>query len=250
MNKYQPSTTSGTRTTYPVDHLLLSAENEWESDWREIARQVAHEIKGPLTPMKLNIQYLQRALKARRLDAVQLAERLSASIVEQIDNISYIASEFSSFAMMPAPRAEYIQLQELLNSTQALYETMEDVSVIYCMCDTSITVLADRSHLLRVWNNLFQNAIQSIGHRPGVIKVMLTVEHNNALVKIRDNGTGISNDDGSLIFQPYFTTKSSGTGLGLAMTRKIVEFWKGEIWFESSPGEGTTFFVRLPLYHL
>ena len=231
-------------------NAILLARSERETAWREMAKQVAHEIKNPLTPMKLNIQYLQRALKDKRTDVEALAERVSASLIEQIDNLSYIASEFSSFATMPEARGEVIDLKDFLGKALVLYEKEEGISITYTAPERNVIVMADKSQLLRVCTNLVQNAIQSIEplNRAGAIQVVLTATANEALIAIKDNGSGISDETAARIFTPYFTTKSSGTGLGLAMTRKIIEFWKGEIWFESRVGKGTTFFVKLPLY--
>ncbi|HRO42224.1 MAG TPA: ATP-binding protein [Flavipsychrobacter sp.] len=224
----------------------LLAQSERESAWREMARQVAHEIKNPLTPMKLNIQYLQQALRTNQPNARQLTENVSASLIEQIDNLSHIASAFSDFAKMPEAQPEEINLNDLLFKAVELYQNNTRVAVLFENVAPTLTVYADRSQLLRVFTNLLQNAVEAIpDHRHGTITVRLKTE-GNALIEVQDNGTGIPQEVIDKMFTPYFTTKGSGTGLGLAMTKRIIEFWKGTIWIETVQDEGTTFFVKLP----
>jgi len=229
------------------ENAILLAQSERESAWREMARQVAHEIKNPLTPMKLNIQYLQQAFRNNKPNIEGLVDRVSDSIIEQIDNLAYIASEFSNFAKMPEAKPENLDLCDLLNRAVELYMNEPNVSVILEPSIEKFTVFSDRSQLLRVINNLLENAKQAIPEsRKGIIIVSVKAEGSEVLITIKDNGEGISDEVIKKIFQPYFTTKSSGTGLGLAMTKKIIEFWKGRIWFDTKEGNGTTFYISLP----
>ena len=224
------------------------AQSERESAWREMARQVAHEIKNPLTPMKLNIQYLQSAMRNDNPNIKQLTERVSASIIEQIDNLSYIASEFSNFAKLPEARPEELQPAAMIAKAIELYTKDDTLTVTFEAPEEALVVLCDHSQLLRVFTNLLENAKQAIPpERHGQVTVCVKRVVDDILISVADNGTGIDEETSRRIFQPYFTTKSSGTGLGLAMTKKIIEFWKGQIWFETKEGEGTTFFIRLPL---
>ena len=230
------------------ENAAMLAQSERESAWREMARQVAHEIKNPLTPMKLNIQYLQQAMRNDIPNIKELTDRVSYSIIEQIDNLSYIASGFSNFAKMPEARPEELELGVLLNKAVELYLNDENINFSIAENPEKIYVLSDRSQLLRVFTNLLENAKQAIpANKAGNIKVSVTTEGNDAIITITDNGHGIPEDVVSKLFQPYFTTKSSGTGLGLAMTKKIIEFWKGEIWFKTTASEGTVFYIKLPL---
>jgi two-component system, NtrC family, nitrogen regulation sensor histidine kinase NtrY len=230
------------------ENAILLAQSERESAWREMARQVAHEIKNPLTPMKLNIQYLQQALKSNHPNVLQLTESVSESLIEQVDNLSHIASAFSDFARMPEAKPEQLDLNELLYKSVELYLNNPDVTVTFEGTETTLIVNADRSQLLRVFSNLMQNAIEAASHTDqGLITVKLSRTENNGEISIEDNGPGIAEEVKEKIFNPYFTTKGSGTGLGLAMTKKIIEFWKGRIWFETEEGTGTTFFIHLPL---
>ncbi len=230
------------------ENAALLAQSERETAWREMARQVAHEIKNPLTPMKLNIQYLEQAIKSDNPNIKELTLRVSESIIEQIDNLSYIASEFSNFAKMPEARPEELELGELLHLATGLYRNEQHIRVSVSVPPEKVYVYSDHSQLLRMLTNLLENAKQAIpSDRPGIIDVSLQAAAETATITIADNGHGISEEVAQRIFQPYFTTKSSGTGLGLAMTKKIIEFWKGEIWFESDEEKGTKFFVKLPL---
>lgn len=231
------------------ENAALLAQSERETAWREMARQVAHEIKNPLTPMKLNIQYLQQAVRNDAPNIKELSARVCESIIEQIDNLSYIASEFSNFAKMPEARPEDIDLCELLDLATGLYRNEQDFTVSVAIPTEKIHVWADHSQMLRMLTNLLENAKQAIPEdRHGAINVSLSISGSMVTIAIADNGIGIKPEIAQRIFQPYFTTRSSGTGLGLAMTKKIIEFWKGEIWFESEEGRGTTFYISLPRY--
>ncbi|RYD54957.1 MAG: HAMP domain-containing histidine kinase, partial [Sphingobacteriales bacterium] len=231
------------------ENAAMLARNEREGAWREMAQQVAHEIKNPLTPMKLNIQYLQQALRNDYPNVKELAAKVAESLIEQIDNLSYIASEFSNFAKMPEAVPEEIELNDVLGRTVELYLNEQDVKVTIEPFADPLYVYADRSQLLRVFTNLIENAVQAIPDgRAGKVSVVLTKDEGQVLLSFIDNGVGISADVVDKIFQPYFTTKTSGTGLGLAMTKKIIEFWKGTIWFETEEGKGTTFYIRMPLF--
>ncbi|NDC40255.1 MAG: sensor histidine kinase [Chitinophagia bacterium] len=224
------------------------AQSERETAWREMARQVAHEIKNPLTPMKLNIQYLQQAARQGHPDIPGLTARVSASIIEQIDNLSYIASEFSNFAKLPEACPEDLEMGSVVRMAAELYTKSPEVTLTITEASTQLMVTIDKSQILRVLTNLLENARQAIpDDRQGTINVSIQQVGEMAEIAIADNGTGIDEEVAQRIFQPYFTTKSSGTGLGLAMTQKIIEFWKGRIWFETEVGSGTTFYISLPL---
>lgn len=232
------------------ENAALLAQSERESAWREMARQVAHEIKNPLTPMKLNIQYLQQAMRNDAPNIKELTSRVSETIIEQIDNLSYIASEFSNFAKMPEAKPEELELGELISRAVDLQKNRNEqhIKVTISKPSWKMYVYSDKSQLLRVCNNLLENARHALEEcENGRIEVSLTEQTGDAVLAIKDNGQGIPHDVAKKIFQPYFTTKTSGTGLGLAMTRKIIEFWKGEIWFDTEEGKGTTFYIKLPL---
>ncbi len=222
----------------------LLAQSNREMAWREMARQVAHEIKNPLTPMRLSIQHLQRAYKT---DPEQI-NRLSKTILEQIDNLSHIASEFSNFAKMPRAQNEHFPLGDLVASVYDLFKERDNMDIqLDIRTQETAAVFADKKQMMRVFNNLIKNAIQAIPEdREGKINVILEEEEDMVVVKIEDNGVGIPEEKQSSIFVPNFTTKSSGTGLGLAMSRNIVENANGNIFFETEENVGTTFSVELP----
>ena len=237
-----------------VDELSVSAEllarSERESAWREIAKQVAHEIKNPLTPMKLSIQHLKRA-KGEGEDYKKYVERVSDILMEQIDNLSNIVTEFSNFANIPTARNQVFLLAEQLEKIIALFETHEHIKVKFYSDEFAyIEVNADREQLSRALINLLKNAIQAIPEgQEGKIDVNLSRRESMAIISISDNGTGIPEELREKLFSPSgFTTKSSGMGLGLAIVKKIVENFAGKIWFETTIGKGTTFFIEIPVY--
>lgn len=229
------------------ESAMLLAKSEREGAFREMARQVAHEIKNPLTPMSLNVQYLQKAIKGGHPNALDLASRMTESLLEQINNLSVIASEFSDFARVGS-RPEEILLNEVVRNVCELYLNETGADVTYVGPQQQLYVLADRSQLVRMITNLMQNAVQSIPHtRHGSIRARLQPMGDVAQITVRDNGSGISEEAQAKLFTPYFTTKNSGTGLGLAMTRQMVEAWGGSISYETEADVGTTFLIKLPL---
>lgn len=228
----------------------LLATSERESAWRDMAKQVAHEIKNPLTPMRLSIQHLQRAIESGRPDIEELTIKVSKTMMEQIDNLSFIASEFSNFAIMPKAVNEQIGLIELLDNVVRLFMDADRVEITQEYPDHEVFIFADRNQIVRVFNNLIKNAIQAVPEdRQGQIFIRLEQKTDRVLVIIRDNGTGIPPDLKDKVFVPNFTTKSSGMGIGLALSKNIVESAGGFIWFESQEGVGTTFFLELPLHN-
>ncbi|MGQ0827619.1 MAG: ATP-binding protein [Bacteroidota bacterium] len=225
----------------------LLAKSERESAWREMAKQVAHEIKNPLTPMKLSVQHLQRTWKDNAPDMDQKMERLTQTIIEQIETLSSIATEFSNFAKMPKTHLEKIDIQEILLNSIALFHNTENIHIDFTNeCFGEAIVLADKEQLLRVFNNLLKNAVQAIPeNKEGKINVILKTEKQQVLISITDNGMGIKDDVLDKIFVPNFTTKTGGMGLGLAMVKNILESSGGKIWFITKSGIGTTFYVSL-----
>ena len=223
------------------------AKTEREGAWREMAKQVAHEIKNPLTPMKLSMQFLQRSIQNNSPDVKALTVSVANTMVEQIDHLSNIASEFSQFANIENANKETLDINEVLFSIKQLHEPNEQISMYWRLIDQPIHIHADKTHINRLFTNLIQNALQSVRQniRPN-IEVEETLGESEVIIKIKDNGEGIADSIQSEIFTPNFTTKTSGTGLGLAMCKRIVEQMNGRIWFETSTN-GTIFFIQLPL---
>jgi len=224
------------------------AKTERESAWKEMAKQVAHEIKNPLTPMKLSMQFLQRAIENNAPNVKQLTATVANTMVEQIDHLSNIASEFSQFANIDKANKELLDLNEALDSIKQLYSGNEKISIQWKLVKEPVMIFADKTHVNRLFTNLIQNALQSVpGQEMPLIQITERFEDAEVLIQIKDNGEGIPENIQPKIFTPNFTTKTSGTGLGLAMCKRIVEQMNGHIWFETSPDYGTTFFIRLPL---
>jgi nitrogen fixation/metabolism regulation signal transduction histidine kinase len=223
------------------------AQSERESAWREMAKQVAHEIKNPLTPLKLGLQLLDKSWKDKDPKFDQKFERFSKSFVEQIESLSSIASEFSAFAKMPDTRLERINIFDMLSQAVTIFKQMDNLKISYHPASEPFYIFADRDQLLRCFNNLLKNAIEATPEdRPGLIEINHNITEKNILLTIKDNGNGIPENMREKIFEPNFTTKSSGTGLGLAFVKNSIENAGGKVWFETSLGIGTTFYLSLP----
>ncbi len=224
------------------------AKSEREGAWREMARQVAHEIKNPLTPMKLSIQYLQKAIDNNLPNVKELSANVANTLVEQIDHLSKIAADFSQFANIGTTSVTRFDLHDVLASLKELYQADERVQFDWSPVNQEVTLAADKTQMNRLFTNLFANALDACnGNSVCKIEVREELQEGMIRVSIRDNGEGIAPEMQSRIFVPNFTTKSSGTGLGLAMCKGIVEQAQGKIWFETEQGKGTTFHVELPV---
>jgi two-component system nitrogen regulation sensor histidine kinase NtrY len=243
---------------------LELARSERENAWREMARQVAHEIKNPLTPMRLSIQHLLRILDSGgQHEQRGMVERLSQTLLTQVDSLSSIATTFSTFATLPKESPEVLDLNNLVLQVQALYSQSAEAQVQVEVPDKHVNVWADRELLSRAVVNLVRNALQAVEEqytqdehqlekngdaRAGQVTLRLQRVGALAVLAIEDNGTGISIEVRDKVFQPNFSTKTAGMGLGLAITRRLIENMSGTIDFESEPGIGTTFYVSLPLH--
>jgi len=225
------------------------AFSEREYAWREMAKQIAHEIKNPLTPMKLNVQHLLKSWRdsAQGFDA--RIESFAKNQVEYIDNLSTIATAFSSFAKMPGNNPVDVDLTEQIRTSLELYRNTENVIFkVNLTTVREVIIYADKEQLNGVFSNLIKNAIQSIpANKTGVIEIGIEIKGNRAIVKIADNGTGIPDDLKQKMFTPNFTTKSSGMGLGLSIAKRYIENAGGKIWFESQDNIGTSFFIDFPI---
>ncbi|MEP7263233.1 MAG: ATP-binding protein [Bacteroidota bacterium] len=236
-----------------VEELHSSADklarSERESAWREMAKQVAHEIKNPLTPMKLSVQHLQRAWRDGRNEP-EMVDRIAETLVEQIDTLSSIASAFSDFAKMPKAINQALDLNSILENVVHLYAENDNADVVYEKNPVlRYSVFGDKDQLIRIFSNLIKNAIQAIpDDKVGLVRVTVEAFVDHFVVAIADNGTGIPADQHHKIFVPNFTTKTAGTGLGLAMVKNLLEGMNGEVWFETREHSGTTFFVRIPAW--
>jgi signal transduction histidine kinase len=236
-----------------VEELAESAEllarSERESAWREMAKQIAHEIKNPLTPMKLNIQYLQKAKEEGSEHYDEFFKRVTKTLIEQIDTLSEIATEFSNFAKIPTAKNEVFNLVDILEKISDLFEPTKKVRFVLERNGLrNVPVFADKEQFSRAILNLVKNAIQAIPvNRKGEVKVKLECDGAKAVVAVADNGSGISDELREQLFQPNFTTKTSGMGLGLAIVKNIVDNFGGNIWYETELQKGTTFYVEIPV---
>jgi signal transduction histidine kinase len=198
--------------------------------------------------MKLSIQYLQKAIHQDSPQVPQLASRVSATLIEQIEHLSRIAADFSEFANIGSARQEDFDLHDTIRSVADLHAMNEAVRIESDLEKTPLIVHADRTQMNRLFSNLLQNAVEAIpDRRQGIVRISESRSGSEVIISIIDNGSGIPEALRSNIFSPNFTTKSSGTGLGLAMCKSIVEQQKGTIDFETETGKGTTFRIRLPL---
>jgi two-component system nitrogen regulation sensor histidine kinase NtrY len=224
------------------------AQQERETAWREMAQQVAHEIKNPLTPMKLRLQHLQRSWQDNPEEFQTRLNDFVQSMTDQIDTLSHIAQEFSNFAKMPQSVNERLNLQDIVKSVLTTFEN-ENQTISFHQNNTNTAfIFGDKSQVIRVLNNLITNAIQSIPtERSKKISLGLRFSEKHVTIKITDNGNGISPEISKRIFMPNFTTRSTGSGLGLAMVKSIVTQMNGKVAFRTQVDKGSSFFVILPL---
>ena len=231
-----------------IDELEESAvklaAGEREQAWREMAKQVAHEIKNPLTPMRLSVQSFERNFDKNDPEIEAKVAEYSTTLINQIDTMSSIAEAFSNFAKMPAQQNEMLNVPKIVKLALDIFN--EDY-IQFSSEKEEILAKFDRTQLIRVITNLVKNAIQAMDKQKNPrIMVSIHEEEKNVCVIISDNGAGISEENIEKVFEPKFTTKSSGMGLGLAMVKNIVETYNGSINFTSKPGRGTTFKLRFP----
>ncbi|MGX1928234.1 ATP-binding protein [Flagellimonas sp. 2504JD4-2] len=231
-----------------IDELEESAvklaRSEREQAWREMAKQVAHEIKNPLTPLRLTVQSFERKFNPDDPKAEKKIREFSKSLIQQIDTMSNIASAFSNFADMPAQQNETLNVVKIV---QLALEIFNEDYIHFISDEKEIIAKLDRTQLIRVVTNLVKNAIQAVPEVDSP-RILVTVasEHDDVKISVADNGIGIADDFMDKIFEPKFTTKSSGMGLGLGMVKNIVENYKGTIDFTSQEGKGTVFTVKFP----
>ena len=226
------------------ESAVLLATSEREHAWREMAKQVAHEIKNPLTPMRLTVQSFERRFNPEDPEASAKMKEYSNSLIEQIDVMSNIASAFSTYASMPAQKSEQTNVPMV---TKLALDIFNEPYIQYSEDAERLMTIFDRTQLIRVITNLVKNALHATSNgEDSVVNVSVTHDDESVFLKVEDNGTGIHPDHENKIFEPKFTTKNSGMGLGLAMVKQIVENFNGSIRMETVYGEGTVFVVTLP----
>jgi nitrogen fixation/metabolism regulation signal transduction histidine kinase len=231
-----------------IDELEESAvklaRSEREQAWREMAKQVAHEIKNPLTPMRLTVQNFQRKFDPADKNIHLKVDEYTKTLIQQIDTMSSIASAFSNFAKMPAQQNETLNVVYIVKLALDIFN--EDFIAFTAESEEIIAKL-DRTQLIRVVTNLVKNAIQAMSETQNPkINIHVGSANNYVVITVADNGVGVSEENLDKVFEPKFTTKTSGMGLGLAMVKNIVETYKGSITFTSEKGKGTLFKVMFP----
>ena len=228
------------------ESATMLAQSEREQAWREMAKQVAHEIKNPLTPMRLTVQSFERKFNPEDPDLKQKLNDYTKTLIQQIDTMTSVASAFSNFASMPAQQNETLNVVEVVEFSLDIFN--EEYISFECEEEEIITIM-DRTQLIRIITNLVKNAIQAIPEEQTEKSILVAVkrEENNVNITVKDNGIGIELEYIEHIFEPKFTTKTSGMGLGLGIIKNIIENHKGTITFETEFGKGTTFTVSLPI---
>jgi len=228
------------------ESATMLAQSEREQAWREMAKQVAHEIKNPLTPMRLTVQSFQRKFDPEDPDLKQKLNDYTKTLIQQIDTMSSVASAFSNFASMPAQQNETLNVVEVVEFSLDIFN---EEYIHFENDEEEIITIMDRTQLIRIITNLVKNAIQAIPEEQELKSIVVAVKRIDNAVKIsvKDNGIGIEMENIEHIFEPKFTTKTSGMGLGLGIIKNIIENYKGTITFETQYGNGTTFIVSLPI---
>ena len=231
-----------------IDELEESAvklaTGEREAAWREMAKQVAHEIKNPLTPMRLSVQNFQRKFDPSDPNIDKKVDEYTKTLIQQIDTMSSIASAFSNFAKMPAQQSETLNVVKIVKLALDIFN---EKYIVFQSTEKEIIANFDRTQLIRVITNLVKNGIQAMpdGQTPK-IEVHVSSTKEDVKILITDNGVGVSELNRDQVFEPKFTTKSSGMGLGLPMVKNIVEAYNGTITFTTEENVGTTFNVTFP----
>lgn len=233
-----------------VDNLEKSRaeleKRQREAAWREMARQVAHEIKNPLTPIKLTLQQMENSLKQGQAEPEKSIQSIK-SVLHQVDILNDIASSFSAFAQMPELKLEPLNVNDLLQGSVDLFSDFSEGKVMFENNGQLIMATADRKLFSRIFSNIILNALQSRKeNQTGRVDIQIKVHKENCVISFSDNGKGMTLEVMDKIFIPYFSTKETGSGLGLAIARQGIEQAGGKIWCESKPGVGSQFYISLP----
>jgi nitrogen fixation/metabolism regulation signal transduction histidine kinase len=229
---------------------LKIMQTEKVAAWQEIAQRLAHEIKNPLTPIKLSAQRLLKRFKENPDDFERVLDSAVGSIIREVDNLDNLLTEFRNFSRLPAPQRGPVLLKNLIREVVSTYRyTTDKIAINWEEVPEDISLSLDRGQIKQVFANLIRNAIDAMPKGGELIFRADLVKKGNTKycrIQIEDTGEGIRKEDFNQVFNPYYTTKSHGTGLGLSIVERIIFDHKGQIWFESEPGIGTTFFIDLP----
>jgi nitrogen fixation/metabolism regulation signal transduction histidine kinase len=229
---------------------LKIMQTEKVAAWQEIAQRLAHEIKNPLTPIKLSAQRLLKRYNENPEDFERVLDSSVGSIIREVDNLDNLLTEFRNFSRLPAPRRESVVLITVIREVVSTYRyTIDKIAINWNEVPESISLSLDRGQIKQVFANLIRNAVDAMPKGGELTFRADLVKKGNTKycrIQIEDTGEGIRKEDFNQVFNPYYTTKSHGTGLGLSIVERIISDHKGQIWFESEPGIGTTFFIDLP----
>lgn len=230
---------------------LKIMQTEKVTAWQEIAQRLAHEIKNPLTPIKLSAQRLLRRAQTSPEDIEKILEPSVRSIISEVDNLDKLLREFRDFSRLPAPELAPVNLKQLVVEVAEVHAApYRNIQLSFEELSPDLVLRADRGQIKQVFINLFKNAFEAItGEGRVTVRADLVRKGNTQYcrIQIQDTGRGIDAEYHNQVFNPYFTTKETGTGLGLPIVERIIFDHKGQIWFETSPGVGTTFFIDLPM---
>lgn len=246
-DEFTPLVNSYNKTIKIIDEQKnLLAMKEKESAWKEMAKQVAHEVKNPLTPMKLLIQNFERKFDKNDPDIDEKVTKLSQSLVAQIDLIAKVAGAFSEFTKLPQKRNEVFNVNQEIRSLIQIFDGKKEI--FFQEEQEHILIHLDKSFFQRILTNLILNAQQAKDENKEKLAIFIKLKllHKKIQISVEDNGVGVPEDRLTKIFEPNFTTKSSGTGLGLAMVKKMVEEYRGEVSIRSTLGKGTEISFTLP----
>ncbi|MDR0790083.1 MAG: HAMP domain-containing histidine kinase [Bacteroidales bacterium] len=224
-------------------------KNERDKAWKELAKQVAHEVKNPLTPMKLSLQHLQRLKQSGNEAFDDKFNAVSQSLIEQINTLSEIATEFSDYSRMQDVVLEKVNVVSCLQTAVSMFANTDSIALNFTSHNqTDVPILADKALLIRIFNNLLKNAIQALSNLPnGKVDVDLSTTNRHCIITITDNGCGISEENQAKIFFDSFTTKNDGSGLGLVIVKNTIESFKGSLSVTSKEDKGSCFTITLPL---
>jgi two-component system, NtrC family, nitrogen regulation sensor histidine kinase NtrY len=224
-------------------------QTEKVAAWQEIAQRLAHEIKNPLTPIKLSAQRVLKKYRSDAEDFPAVFEAAISSIITEVDGLNSLLSEFRNFSRLPEPVPQRVNLKSLVAEVVATYSTWPDLVIDHANLDEAVNLTVDPGQIKQVFANLFTNATESMNGAGEIVVRADLVKKGNSIycrVQVQDTGPGIDGGYHDKVFNPYFTTKKHGTGLGLSIVERIVFDHHGQIWFETQPGAGTTFFIDLP----
>ncbi|MBI5020188.1 MAG: HAMP domain-containing protein [Ignavibacteriales bacterium] len=225
------------------DQLIVAQR---EAAWREMAKQVAHEIKNPLTPMKLSLQHLRAAFQDRAKNLSEIVEKVTSTTLEQIETLSKIATEFSHMAKMPARNMQMIDLHQILNESKNLFGEYKGVIINLNLNASRSIIRGDHDEVRRAFINILKNSVQALKEK-GKITISSEDRNENIQIKIIDDGPGLNSEALEHLFELNFSTKSEGMGIGLAIVKKTVTDFGGTIEIQSNQGGGVVVSIIFPL---